>query len=135
MATNQKPSMTHRIVGRDSQGVQRSIPAGTQWKAEAEAKAALKRGWSDVEVQTWDSNLKQFKFNSVANNHLITQDKQVTVNEDALEALARLGASQKSMYKAASSGKATEADIDAFVADVQSVLQHLGVNTLEESYR
>lgn len=133
MSVNQKPSMTHRIVGRDSQGVQRSIPAGTQWKAEAEAKAALKRGWSDVEVQTWDSDTKQFAFNVTANNHLITEDKKVSVNEDALEALARLGASQKSMYKAASSGRATQEDIESFVADVQAVLQHLGVNTLEES--
>lgn len=133
MSVNQKPSMTHRVVGRDSQGVSRSIPAGTQWKAEAEAKAALKRGWSDVEVQTWDTDTKSFEFNVTANNHLISQDKRIDVNEDALEALARLGASQKSMYKAASSGKATQEDIDAFVADIQSVLQHLGVNTLEES--
>ena len=125
MATNQKPSMTHRIVGRDSQNIQRSIPAGTQWKAEAEAKAALKRGWSDVEVQTWDSNTKQFAFNVTANNHLITEDKKVSVNEDALEALARLGASQKAIYKAASSGKATQEEIDSFVSDVQSVLRYL----------
>lgn len=131
MATNQKPSMLHRVVGNDASGVQRSIPCASQWKAEAEAKAVLKRGWQDVEVQTWDSDTKQFAFNVTANNHLIAQDKRVEVNEDALEALARLGASQKAIYKAASSGKATQDEIDSFVSDVQNVLRHLGVNMLE----
>ena len=137
MATNQKPSMLHRVVGTDASGVQRSIPCATQWKAEAEAKACLKRGWSDVTVETWDTKINGFQFNSVANNHLITIDKRVEVNEDALEALARLGASQKSIYKAASSGKATQDEIDSFVSDIQNVLRHLGVNTVEqvESYR
>lgn len=137
MATNQKPPMLHRVVGTDASGVSRSIPCATLWKAEAEAKACLKRGWHDVEVETWDTKANGFQFNSVANNHLITEDKKVSVNEDALEALARLGASQKAIYKAASSGKATQEEIDSFVLDVQNVLRHLGVNTLEqaESYR
>ena len=134
MATNQKPS-THRVLSIDREGVRRSVSVipDTQWKAEAEAKARIARGHTDVEVQTWNPSTKQFEFNVTANNHLITQDKRIEVNEDALEALARLGASQKSMYKAASSGKATQEDIDAFVANVQTVLQHLGANTLEES--
>lgn len=138
MATNQKPSMLHRVVGTDASGVQRSIPCATQWKAEAEAKACVKRGWRDVEVETWNTKINGFQFNAVANKHLETLDKKVlAINEDALEALARLGASQKSIYKAASSGKATLEEIDSFVSDVQNVLRHLGVNTVEEasSYR
>jgi len=136
MATNTAPSVKHRVVGFDTEGKQRIVPApnGTQWSAEAEARSRMKRGFTGVEVQSWDSKLGQFTFNSVANNHLITQDKKAQVSEDAIEALGRLASSQRAMYKAASSGKLTQDEIEEFIVELKELAALLeGSN--EPSYR
>src|SRR5437588_681653 len=134
MVTNQAPSMKHRVVGLDTSRTQRIVPCENQWKAEAEAKRRIARGHTDVQVESWDSKLGQFTFNSVANNHLITQDKQVHVNEDAIEALGKLASSQRAVYKAASSGKASQAELEEFIVELRELAELLETSN-EPSYR
>jgi hypothetical protein len=132
MANNQKPGMTHQVVSFDPNGTRRVVPQPNQWSAEAEAKRRVARGHSNVEVQSWDSDTKQFIFNVTANNHLIEQDNRVSVDEDALEALGKLASSQRSMYKAASSGKASQAEVSTFVGELLDLARLLDPEGMEE---
>ena len=122
-----------RIIGTVG-NQERSMPARAQWEAIQEAKAAIKRGWEDVEVEVWNKGSNDFDTDQEAHNKLYKksedQPKSSTLpSEDVITAAQSVKTVSSSLYTHLKSGKHTDDEINTAANEMISLLRNLGFSS------